>query len=101
MDRMRVLFHLDEEKERAGLTSGIIVFSGIMAKLVALLTKSAGWKKNLWAFANSLDVAPGTNGNACSFLGKLSFLISGLEDMAASVAFSVFNEPFLRSCDDL
>ena len=54
------------------ITSGIMVLSGIIERLVALLTNSAGDKKNLWALVSSLVVAPGTNGNACNFLGNFS-----------------------------
>lgn len=57
-------------------TSGISVLSGIMSMFVALLTKSAGRKKNLWALVSSVDVAPGTNGKAASFLGNFSVVLS-------------------------
>lgn len=57
-------------------TSGISVLSGIMSMLVALLTKSAGRKKNLCALVSSLDVAPGTNGKAASFRENFSVVFS-------------------------
>ena len=57
-------------------TSGMAVFSGTMERLVALLTKTVGRKKNLCAFASSLGVARGTNGNASSFLEAFSRFVS-------------------------
>jgi len=57
-------------------TSGISEFSGIRSMFVALLTKSAGRKKNLWALVSSLDVAPGTNGKAASLRGNFSVAFS-------------------------
>ena len=62
-----------------------------MSILVALLTNSAGKKKNLWALASSPEVAPGTKGKACSFFGNFSPLVEdGAVDFGVATALGAF-----------